>query len=322
MYFLSRDTNDDIVYAVAYGDSLGLPYENLSPVTIKKDSDFFQEDNRYYTATSDDTDHALFTLQALRQSVTSEEFKTLLQNNFKNWCKTFPLSIGKATLYSYIKSIFSLKKDIIGINSAGNGPLMRSIMIGAYFKPNETYKISEYVNISTLMTHNNRLALVSSYAVALIMSNLKHKNISWSNKNILEQITVILSSCTHRFPLSENEFYEWEKLIKNLNNMIPLENLYPKGINGYCLNTLYASIYLSIKNKGDLKSIKEVISLGGDTDSNAMICSAFCYDKFTHQNLGIKILDFSNNEKNIFQVIMRNITYSYYILKRIKLRIC
>ena len=321
MYFLSRDINDDILYAIAYGDSLGLPYENMFPSTIQKDSDFFQDNNKYYTVTSDDTDHALFTLQALRQSTSPETFKILLQNNFKNWCKTFPLSIGKATLYSYVKYIFNFKKDIIGINSAGNGPLMRSIMIGAYFMPNETYKISEYVNISTLMTHNNKLALVSSYAVALIMSNLKNKQISWSDNNILEQIITILNSCTHRFPLCEEEFYEWENLIKNLKKMIPLEKLYPKGINGYCLNTLYSSIYLSIKNKGDLKSIKEVISLGGDTDSNAMICSAFCYDRFTYQNLSIKILDFSNNKKNIIEVLKRNLMYSYYIFKRIKLRI-
>lgn len=84
------------------------------------------------------------------------KFKQHLTQNLQKWFLLLPFGIGKATGTSIIKSFFTSKNP--GIDSAGNGPIMRLGAI-SYFYSKDPIKRHEFVKQSTKITHNNLMAV-------------------------------------------------------------------------------------------------------------------------------------------------------------------
>ena len=118
----------------AVGDALGLPYENLSPRRARK---LLGEPVRYRLLfgrgmVSDDTEHACLTAQALvRSGLDPERFGHELAWSLRWWVLGIPAGAGSATLRAAFRLWLGFGFRSSGVRSAGNGPSMRSAILGA-----------------------------------------------------------------------------------------------------------------------------------------------------------------------------------------------
>jgi|GEM_PF-4104148 len=91
-----------ILRAMAVGDSLGLPYEGLRGRNNK--ANWQQTFMAGWGITSDDTQHAVITYQALRESNGDPEiFRACLGRRLAVWFLCLPPGIGFATLRACVK---------------------------------------------------------------------------------------------------------------------------------------------------------------------------------------------------------------------------
>ena len=115
---------------------------------------------------SDDTEHAVIVAQGLiRSGGSAEEFSKSLAWSFRWWLSAFPPGVGFATLRAFLKLWLGFSAANSGVFSAGNGPAMRSSIIGAAYGDDES-RLKNLVRISTRVTHADPKAECGALAVA------------------------------------------------------------------------------------------------------------------------------------------------------------
>ena len=95
----------------------------------------------------------------------SDQFARQLARRFRWWLFGVPAGIGLATLKSIIKLWFGFSPSRSGVFSAGNGPAMRSPILGVAIDDIERLRI--FVRASTRITHTDPKALHGAFAVAV-----------------------------------------------------------------------------------------------------------------------------------------------------------
>jgi len=168
----------------AVGDSLGLPYEGLS---ARRASKFFPDTTKHHLfvgkgMVSDDTEHACFTAQAvIRSKGDVDVFQRKLARSLRWWMLGLPAGVGFATLRSIIKLWFGISPKRSGVFSAGNGPSMRSPILGVAFgRDHETLK--QYVKASTEITHSDPKACYAALAVAAASLDVVGADDEWQGE--------------------------------------------------------------------------------------------------------------------------------------------
>ncbi len=253
MNLRNPDIISHIVSGIAYGDSMGLPWENLKPSSIPKNTHTIGNiSNRMI---SDDTEHALFTLAAL-YNTNKNEFEPALRERFNRWFSAFPPSLGGATLRSGLLSISGVKRS--GVKSQGNGPLIRAAMLGAAVE-NDILRIP-LIDISTNLTHHDPIARACARMTAeYVVARLEKRNV-----------------------VVEANLGRWVKpmnlaLSKASTSDIALAcgfNL-KNGVSGHAPVTLVMAIHIAEKYANMEEAVTAMISLGGDVDSTAALVGAF-----------------------------------------------
>src|SRR5437867_2525490 len=125
-----------VLLGMAVGDALGLPAENLSPRRIRR---LWRGEWRHrfvfgHGMFSDDTEHILFVSQTLLVHPDNvDAFARSLSWKLRAWLLGAPAGIGLATLRAALKLWLGFSPDRSGVFSAGNGPAMRSAILGAYY---------------------------------------------------------------------------------------------------------------------------------------------------------------------------------------------
>ena len=120
----------------AMGDSVGLPAEGLSRKRVKQlwNGQWRQRLIFGRGMISDDTEHTLFVAQSLLScSDNATTFQKSLAWKLRLWLLGLPAGIGLGTLRAIIKLWLGFPPHRSGVNSAGNGPAMRSAIIGVFF---------------------------------------------------------------------------------------------------------------------------------------------------------------------------------------------
>jgi len=152
----------------AVGDSLGLLYEGLSAQRQKKlyrnirSQKFFMGKGLI----SDDTEHTLMVAHALYRSSGNEVmFIKHLAKSLRKWIISMPLGVGFASLRACVKLLFGFSPEKSGVFSAGNGPAMRSALIGIVYG-NDIDKMKRLVRVSTRITHTDPKAEIGALAIA------------------------------------------------------------------------------------------------------------------------------------------------------------
>ncbi|EDN68790.1 ADP-ribosylation/Crystallin J1 [Beggiatoa sp. PS] len=272
----------------AVGDAMGLSYEGLSPQRLIK---LYPAIDKYHLIfgkglVSDDTEHTCLVAQSLIVSGHDINiFKKTLAWKLRGWLLGLPAGIGFATLKGIVKLWLGFSPDNSGVFSAGNGPAMRSAIIGVCYGHDEE-KLKRFVKVATRITHTDPKAELGALAVAVAayLSSLKK---TVSPQDYLEKLEKLLySSSLFYLPEKERQFNEesleeffalLKKTIDSISSgqsttdfaqTLGLHN----GVSGYIYHTLPMVIHLWLKNQENYQSaILDVIRCGGDTDTVAAI---------------------------------------------------
>ncbi len=259
------------LFGTAVADAIGLPYEGLSPRRIRK-LKVFPLKHRFFFGRgmlSDDTEHTCMVADSLIYSqADSEKFSKLLACTMRLWFLGLPAGIGMATLRSCIKLWFFIPPDKSGVFSAGNGPAMRSAIIGVYASDDVALR-SELIGINTRITHTDPKALKGAMIVAeMAARNTQGKSLTVDN--CLSELGFIIDDDKELETLVSKAVSS-AKAQQNAEAFCVQENL-EKGVSGYIYHTLPVVIQIVLRhNENYEEAISEAIRCGGDTDTVAAI---------------------------------------------------
>ena len=283
----------NMINAMALGDSFGFPYENMSPALInriKPELKYPLNFNKIKNTITDDTEHLVMTYLALIDSQNSQQiekdFERYLSKRLRTWFLTLPAGIGMATLKSLSKLTIGISPSKTGVFSAGNGPLMRAPIIGAFYFDNEDLR-KQIVHVSTTITHTDPLAELASHSVADIVAFLINKENEscqiLDNKDFIKKsILNILRKATQKVTIDEKITDIWQGFIRDTDKRLSNYESYqkwtkatfPKGISGFSLHTLQAIIAQIYYHNTIKEVVISSVYSGGDTDTTAGISAS------------------------------------------------
>jgi ADP-ribosylglycohydrolase len=271
----------DLLTATALGDSLGLPYENMSgkrvrAITKGNIRQRFVLGRRGMI--SDDTEHALITARALMDAGNDVKlFERKLSDRLKRWLKTFPPGIGKATLTSIFLMSFK-DPSTCGRPSAGNGPLMRAPIIGLYHSQEQAVR-DAFVTASTRMTHADPRATFMASAIADIVAHSTDWRLAWPfmsqlfrracERHAMAGDIAYVDELTKLLDLLDASHHQGHQVEIGL-SVIGCG----KGIDGYVYRSALGAAYIASHAQGLQDAIEQSVLAGGDTDSTAAIAAA------------------------------------------------
>jgi ADP-ribosylglycohydrolase len=258
----------------AIGDSIGLPYEGLSTRRARR---FARLPLRHrfvlgHGMVSDDTDHTIFVAQALvRGKGDVAVFRKVLAWRLRLWLLCLPAGIGWATLKGVIRLWLGFSRS--GVFSAGNGPAMRSAIIGAAFAT-DTAGRRAHVDASTLLTHTDPKALAGALAVAEVAARIAAG--TWTQKPAVDDFIAMLAGLSPEpgWLAAVNEIREACKLQDPV--AAAQERFGSKqGVSGYVLHSVPFALVAWYHHFGNYRATIEAITqAGGDVDTVAAIAGA------------------------------------------------
>ncbi|QDV52625.1 ADP-ribosylglycohydrolase family protein [Gimesia fumaroli] len=219
---------------------------------------------------SDDTEHTLMVGRAVvisRGDVT--QFEKQFARELKRWFLCVPAGVGFATLRACLKLLVGFHPQRSGVNSAGNGPAMRSAILGVCAEDEE--HLSKLVYSSTRMTHVDSRA----EAGALLIAQAARQTIQGAACNPLEFLQSTVSTVQN-----EELQNSLRSAIQHLSVGASPERYaeaagWGRGISGYVNQTVPAALYCWAYSPDDFRrSVENAVMLGGDTDSVAAITGA------------------------------------------------
>ena len=269
-----RDKYAGILWGTAVGDSLGLPAEGISRAKIEALGWKDNWSHRFILKRgmlSDDTEHTMMLTEALLEHPNDvDAFRKAFAVKLKWWLLSMPAGVGFATLRSILKLWFGYSPTKSGVFSAGNGPAMRSAILGAYFS-DSPQQLESYVKASTEVTHTDPKALVGALAIAYCAATPEDVPFLWER---LGQLAV-------------HEPDEWPELLGLIRSGIEeswtmLEFTrrlgVEKGVSGYVYHTVPVVLFAWFRWKDDPRQFErilgEVLNCGGDTDTTGAIVGA------------------------------------------------
>ncbi|HOY67209.1 MAG TPA: ADP-ribosylglycohydrolase family protein [Candidatus Ozemobacteraceae bacterium] len=271
-----RDSVFGSLLGTALGDSLGLPLENLSAERAKR---LFPPPLRHRFLfgggmVSDDTEHAVLTALALARSGRNiEAFTGNLGWSLRFWVLCIPAGIGWATLRSLVKLWLGWSPANSGVFSAGNGPAMRSPVIGAAFPdPSEAAIRRDFVRAATRITHSDPRAEQGAQIAALAASSAAQAGRPEDGpKQFFDLVPEALPDLSP----------EWKKLLDAARISADAGTTtagfaaaqgWNRGVSGFILHTISAVIHAWHRSPGNLReALEDIIAAGGDTDTTAAI---------------------------------------------------
>lgn len=157
------------LWGTAVGDALGLSCEGLSKSRQRR---LFPDPARYHFLfgrgmVSDDTEHTWMVAQALLVSVGDpERFGRSLAWQLRGWLLCLPAGVGFATLRATLRLWMGLPYTRSGVYSAGNGPAMRSALLGVCYG-GDRQRLYDLVRVCTRITHTDPKAEAGALLIAL-----------------------------------------------------------------------------------------------------------------------------------------------------------
>ena len=259
-----------VLIGTAVGDALGLPSEGISPRRIARRWHGNWRMNLLFTKgmISDDTEHTLMVAQSLLAApADAGKFQKQLAWKLRGWFLGLPAGVGMATARACLKLWLGVPPSHSGVYSAGNGPAMRSAIIGAFF-PHDATQRRAFVAASTHLTHTDPRAEIAALAVA--------ETAALFFQNRAEDVLEVLPT------LGEND--EWRDLCNKLAQALSagrsvrefaLAIGMERGVSGYAFHTVPIAIYAALRHGEDFESaLVHALECGGDTDTVGAIVGA------------------------------------------------
>jgi ADP-ribosyl-[dinitrogen reductase] hydrolase len=256
----------------AVGDAIGLPCEGLSK---RRQIRLYPQLDQHHLLfgkgmVSDDTEYTMMVAQALIFSQGDVyKFTQNLAWRSRIWLLGLPAGIGQATLQAILKLWLGFKPENSGVFSAGNGPAMRSAILGVCYG-NDIQKLRQLVRASTRLTHTDPKAEFGALAVAIAayLSSQPLNITPYQYYHILqyhltakaiEFLQLIEQACNSVEAGQTTELFAAQ---------LGLE----RGVSRYIYHTVLVVIHAWLRHPQDYaQAILEVVRCGGDTDTTAAI---------------------------------------------------
>ena len=258
----------------ALGDSVGLPSEGMNARRIARLRPGALRQSLVFGKgmVSDDTEHAVMTLLSLMDhDRDARGFSTALACRLRWWLASVPAGIGLATARSLVKLWLGFKPTHSGVFSAGNGPLMRAPVTGAWFGE-ESEKRNEFVSASTMITHRDpratEAAQMVAHAVALVATGTL-----LTEDEILDclQTDIASDDLRTRFQKLRVSLQAGESVEEYANSI----SRKPGFVSGFAPETSCVAIYAWLRHRGDFRmTIESVVRAGGDTDTVGFVAGS------------------------------------------------
>ena len=302
-----REQLTGVLIGTAVGDALGLPAEGLSRERIQRKWKGVWK-HRFlfgYGMCSDDTEHTFFVVQALlAHGDDVAAFQKNLAWKLRFWLLGLPAGVGFATLRAIIKLWLGFPPSRSGVFSAGNGPAMRSAIIGAFFADQPERRRS-FVAASTKITHTDPKAETAALAVAEAAAWAVNQDKSAGQ--FLADLAKTGSDEEWRGICQQlGASYEAGKSVQNFAGLLGLG----KGVSGYAYHSVPVALYAFLRHSGDFQpAVVAALDCGGDTDIVGAITGALCGAQ--HGAVGIppewrdKILEWPRSLTLMMQVAKR-----------------
>jgi ADP-ribosyl-[dinitrogen reductase] hydrolase len=262
------------ILGCAVGDAIGLPYEGLSK---RRGARLLGNPDRHrfvfgHGMVSDDTEHTCMVAQALCACPNDvDRFTRQLAHRLRWWLLGLPAGIGSATLRSTLKLWLGFPASRSGVFSAGNGPAMRSPILGAAIEDIEMLRC--FVRSCTRITHTDPKAYIGAFAVALA---------AWCAKRGIEGSADFFRQ--YRSVVGTDSSDEFDSLMARVEKSLAAgdstETFADKlgcgqGVSGYVYRTVPVVLHSWLSHPRDYRgSVTTVIQCGGDTDTTAAIVGA------------------------------------------------
>ena len=259
----------------ALADAVGLRREGLSPRrAVRLFGEGPLEPNLLLGRglCSDDTEHTQMVGRALVLSQGDPaRFRRHLARQLRCWLLTVPAGIGLATLRSCCKLLVGCPPTHSGVFSAGNGPAMRSALLGLYADNDQ--QLRDLVRDCTRITHTDPKAEQGALLVAQAAGLARHQPDA-SPVDFLRQTATELTGSE----LGDRLQQACQALEQGLSPAdFASGQGWAKGVGGYVNHTVPAALYCWASSPHDFRQcIEHAVRLGGDTDSVAAIAGAIC----------------------------------------------
>lgn len=222
---------------------------------------------------SDDTEHTLMVGCAMLDSGGDcQKFESRFRRDLRCWLMTLPPGTGLGTLKAVARS-FVLGPAKNGVKSAGNGPAMRSALLGILAQ-DDTH-LHELVLRSTRATHTDPRAFEGAWVVAKVARFITLSGLESSEFEICDFLKELV------YELDGNELKSSLLAIVDAieSKLSPRQFAEDQGwenrVFGYINQTVPAAVYCWAHARGNFeKAVSDAIMLGGDSDSVGAIVGA------------------------------------------------
>jgi ADP-ribosylglycohydrolase len=257
---------------MAVGDALGLPREDISRLRAVKFFGTPPLSHRFilkHGMVSDDTEHAIMTAESLLMAKDDpHRFAVVLAWKLRLWLLGLPAGTGLATARAIIKLWLGWPPARSGVASAGNGPAMRSPIIGAALAFQQL-SLKEFVYISTRMTHTDPRAEEGAFLIAqAAREGALHGPVydaapvlaTWRQQVENQQLLAALDQIEHHLSLQSSA------------QVFADDMGLQKGVSGFINHTVPVVLYAWLRYPDDYwQAVEAVIALGGDADTTGAI---------------------------------------------------
>lgn len=273
---LNEDAIIGCLLGQAVGDMMGTPMENLSPRRIAKLFPTLDRPAFFFGRgmVTDDTEHACMTAQALlRSGGDVNRFRRSLAWRLRWWFAAGPAGIGLATLKACVKLWLGFPSTRSDVYSAGNGPAMRAVILGACWSEQVVY---EFIHSSTVVTHTDPMAVDGASTIAAFASAARHPVIVDGAIDMIRSLVLSMTSSGRNGVLRDNMSKAADSLEKHESVSEYAASIgLSRGVTGFIAHTVPVAIYAFLRHPDDYRAaIEAVIRCGGDTDTVAAITGA------------------------------------------------
>ncbi len=270
--FPSRNAILGCLLGSAVGDSVGLSCEGLSKRRQRRLFPEITGPSLLFRRgmVSDDTEHACMVAQALIASAGEvDAFTRSLARQLRVWLALLPAGVGFATLRAVVKLWLGISPTRSGVFSAGNGPAMRSPLLGVCFG-HDGRRLGALVRASTRLTHTDPKAEYGALAAALAASMASRApGARVTGAEYARELRGFL-------PADAGELLELvDRAVDSVAERRSTEAFAEaigggRGVSGYIYQTVPVVVHAWLAHQDDYRAaITAAIRCGGDTDTVA-----------------------------------------------------
>ncbi len=219
---------------------------------------------------SDDTEHTCLVAQALIKLAGEPDLFTIaFARRLRVWLLGLPAGIGWATLRAGLKLCLGVSPERCGVPSAGNGPAMRSALLGVCFG-HEPERLRDLVRASSRLTHTDPRAEIGALAVA-VAAHLSHEGVGdlpyaflRTMERLLGQEDAGFLALACRTAAGADAGETTEAFAASLGA--------GERVSGYVYQTVPVVLHAWFRHPRDFRAATlAVVRCGGDTDTTAAI---------------------------------------------------